>query len=120
MINFCNISIGTHDIVDVTIESVPLSVEAEYVSNSRAAGGMFIFLFASGAGDTVIDFTKSAYICLGRNESRSGHVLPFQLPAGEYFVSAYDIEESGGISSGLVYPADTVTHSQTGNAQSKQ
>ena len=119
MINFATFSIGTRNIVDVTIEGSPLSVEATYVSNSRAAGGLFIFLFASGDGDTVIDFTKSAYFNLGRDESSSGHVLPFQLAAGEYFVSAYDIEEGGGMDSGVVHPADTTIHSQTGPAQSK-
>ena len=114
-----NFQLGTHDIVGVAVESSPLLVRAEYVTNSTAAGGIFVFLFVSGDGNTVTDFSKSLFVCLDRSTSSSGHVLTSQLPPGEYFVSAYDIKENGRLNTGLVLPADTTIHSQAGTTASK-
>lgn len=88
------------------------------MSNSNATGGIFVFLFISEDNDTVVDFTRSQYVCLERTTSFRDRVRPLQLPVGEYAVSAYDIEEDGQINIGQVNPADTVTYSQDENIQS--
>lgn len=103
----------------VVIENNPLSVGAEYVTNSNATGGFFIFLFISENDTAVVDFNRSVYVCLERNTTIDGQVLPLQLPAGDYIVSAYDIEANGRIDTGLVKPADTVAYSQDGNTRGK-
>ena len=109
---------GTHDIVGVTIGHNALSVQIDYASNSRAVGGLLIFMFITEGRNTVIDFSKSAFIILTKNAS-SDYTLPFQLSLGVYFVFTYDIEDNGLIYSGVVDPAVTVIHSLTGNIHSK-
>lgn len=107
---------GTHDIVHVTIrESTPLTIQAEYILNSRASGGLFLFMLIGGGGNTDIDFSNSAYIFLNKSSSLN-YALPFQLLPGNYFIFAYDIEENGLICSGMANPAYTTVNSLGGHS----
>lgn len=94
---------GTHDIIDVKIRSDPLiSIQTDYVSKSRATGGLFTFLYVGQNGNT--DFNKSVFFCIDKNASLD-YMLPIQLIPGAYLVFAYDIEENGLIYNGIANPA---------------
>lgn len=100
------VPVGSHNIVRTEIQQNPLRMETEYLLNSMAAGGLFSFLFIDDNG--VIDFTKSAYLSLQRNDSQN-YLLPFSQSPEFYAISAYDLEEDGLLTAGEVYPATTFT-----------
>ncbi len=75
-----------------------------YFNSSLASGALFNFLFIDETG--TVDQSRSALLVLDRSTSLN-HALPFKLFAGEYQVSAYDIEQVGLLQSGVLYPAFT-------------
>ena len=93
--------------METGIHMNPLRIQTQYLLNSQAAGGLFSFLFITD--NSVINFTKSTYLCLEKNTSQS-YVLPFTQSPERYEISAYDIEEDGLLYSGEAYPATTSTH----------
>lgn len=97
---------GSHSILRTEIQLNPLRMETEYLPNSTAAGGLFIFLFIDD--NEVTDFTKSVYLCLQMNHSQS-YLLPFSQAPQFYTVSAYDLEKDGLLTAGEAYPATTFT-----------
>ena len=98
--------IGTHSILRTEIQQDPLKMETEYLLNSTAAGGLFIFLFIDD--NVITDFTKSVYLCLQKSDSQS-YLLPFSQSPEFYAISAYDLEKDGLLVAGETYPATTFT-----------
>lgn len=104
---------GTYGVASSGFSRSPLSIHTEYLPNSDAAGVLYgVF----NVGDNGIDFTKSIYLVLRRNNSIS-YVLPFGLQDGVYYVHAYTIEQDGLLKSGETFPATSEIFSQTGNSQ---
>jgi hypothetical protein len=92
----------------------PLSIRTEYLSNSSAAGVLYGFYHVAENG---IDFTKSAFLALSRNNSLN-YELTHHPPTGVYFVHTYQIEYDGLLSIGEVFPATSQVFSGTGNSRS--
>ena len=85
------------------VHANPLRIHTEYLPNSNAAGVLYGLFFV---GDNGIDFSRSAYLALSRNDSLR-YELPSPLPAGVYYVHAYVIKQNGLLSSGETFPATT-------------
>ena len=89
----------------------PLRIYTEYLPNSNAAGVMYGFFYIGKSG---IDFSRSAYFTLSRNDSLN-YELPSPLPTGVYYVHTYAIGQDGLLINNL--PATTVVFSRTGGSQ---
>ena len=103
----CIVSIGTHDILNVTTTETDddaIVITTLYSEHSDARGALFDFVFIDDNGD--VDFTRSVFLALDRNTSLH-HTLPFNLYPGQYRVFVYDIESDGTLSNGVGYPAVT-------------
>ena len=107
-------SIGTYDVVKSGIHTNPLRIHTEYLPNTNAAGVLYGFFYI---GESDIDFSRSSYFALSRNESLS-HELPSLLSAGVYYVHSYVIEQDKLLQSGEIFPATTKSFSGTGNSES--
>lgn len=99
---------GTHDVQNFTATSSSpnsMSLSARYAVNSPATGVLFALLLV---GSTRVDFTRSVYLALDRDQSAG--VLPFvqgSLWGGPYQVLAYDIESDGIPGLGSISSAGT-------------
>ena len=100
--------------VNSGIHTSPLRVHTEYLPNSNAAGVLYGFFLVGVNG---IDFSKSAYLALSRNNSLR-YELASPIPDGVSFVQTYVIEQNGLLSSGEVFPATTEVISGVGDAPS--
>ena len=108
-----NTRAGTYDVVYSGVHTNPLRIYTTYLPNSNAAGVLYGFFYDGGSG---IDFSRSAYLALSRNDSLSYEFLS-PLPAGIYHVHTYVIEQNGLLSSGITFPATTEVFSVEGDPQ---
>ena len=113
---FLPLHLGTYDVVKSGIYTSPVRVHTEYLPNSNAAGVLYGFLYI---GESGIDFSRSFYFPLSRNDSLS-YELPSPLPAGVYYVHTYVIGKGGLLSSGELTPVTTEVFSGSGGSQSMQ
>lgn len=95
------------------IHANPLRIQTVYPPTSNASGVLYGFFYIAGSG---IDFSRSAYFSLSRNNSLS-YELPSPLPAGVYSIHTYVIELDGLLCSGEVTPVMT-TEFLSGNGGS--
>ena len=106
---------GTYDVITSSIHTNPLRVHTEYLPNSNAAGVLYGFFYLEA--ESGIDFSRSIYFALSRNNSLA-YELPSPIPAGVYYVYTYVIGQDGLLSSGELTPVTTEVFSGSGGSQS--
>ena len=89
----------------------PLRIHTEYLPNSNATGVFYGFFYFEESG---IDFRRSVYFALGRNDSLS-YELPSPLAAGVYYVHTYVIGLDGLLNRGKIFPATTEVFLEMGD-----
>ena len=99
--------------VNSGVHTNPLRIHTEFLPNSNAVGVLYGFFYI---GESGIDFSRSLYFALSRNDSLR-HELPSPLPAGVYYVHTYVIRENGLLSDGNVAPVTTEVFSGSGGTQ---
>ena len=105
---------GTYDVVNSRIHTNPLRIHTEFLPNSNAAGVLYGFYYI---GENGIDFSRSVYFSLSRNDSLS-YELPSPLSIGVYYIHTYVIGQDGLLNSGENFPATTQVFSGEGDSQS--
>ena len=85
--------IDTHDIQEFAVTapgSQSITMRADFIPTSQAKGSMFAILLI---GSTSVDFSRSVYLTLDRDQSQSHTVNG--VWGGVYTVIVYDIEYDG-------------------------
>lgn len=102
-VSLIHLSKATFDIIDFSFISSEYSIK--FVNGSNALGALIIFLLQN---NSVTDFSKSVYFVQSKPEAENINLVR-ELSAGNYTVLAYDIEESGRITSDMAAETKDVT-----------
>ena len=107
--------VGTTDVQSTLVSSCAVSncvnLTATYSRNTMAQGVLFTLIPISG---NVVDFNNSVSIVLNRTASIDSNTFS-DIAAGDYMVSAYDVENDKLLNQGINFPATTSNVSISGD-----
>ena len=112
---FSGVCIGTTGVQNILVNScdVPncVNLTATYSRNTMAQGVLFTLIPISG---NVVDFNNSVSIVLNRTASINSNTFS-DIAAGDYMISAYDVESNKLLNQGINFPATTTDVSVSGD-----